>query len=108
MQRTKEPSPWSFTLPAIIVKDRPDAEVTLSAEFFNGTFLKLNGQTAFEIDDISKVKTGLYLIKFELQEKGRGRKSAFIFFSLIVEDPPADPPELPEEEPAQLEIDSKT
>jgi hypothetical protein len=89
---TKEAESWSFPLPKIM--DDDGQPVTLSVNFGTaGSFCYLNDVTSIDIDDISdtaKVREGMYLITFVLND---GKDEARIAFSLFVLAPPPDPVE---------------
>jgi len=62
--------------------------VTLTADFGTaGNFVRLNGISSIEIDDISTssaVKEGMYLIRLKLSD---GKATVEVLFSLIVMPP---------------------
>ena len=79
-----------MSLPKILDLDAADV-LTLKADFgFAANFLKLNGQTSIDCDDIKKggssnIRSGMYLITFTLDDK---KDQVQVTFSLFVIDPP--------------------
>ena len=73
---TETSQSWKMILPEIVSPD-PDANkslFSLKADFGDaGNFVKLDGLTSIEIDDISEggnsnIRPGMYLIKFTLND----------------------------------------
>ena len=80
---------WSFELPKILDLDAADV-VTLTVDFGSAAnFLKLNGFTSIECQDIKKggqsnIRSGMYIITFILDDK---KDKVKVLLSLFVYDP---------------------
>jgi len=94
IQKTKDSTSWTLKLPSTI--DLDSDPVTVTADFGSaGSFLRLNGQTSIDCDDISTktaFKAGMYLIKLLLND---GKDVVTYNFTIFVIDLPTLPSELP-------------
>jgi len=87
VQMTKEPESWSFQLPKLM--DDDGQPVTLSVDFgAASSFCYLTDVTSIDIDDISKIREGMFLMTFMLND---GKDTVRITFSLFVTAAPPDP-----------------